>query len=156
MNILWPVAVVALFAGFSRVAWQYETSFEPRRPAQQAAVQGAIFDAYRNAVVNYVIANPSFLGTVPSAALTLAGTVTALPGLGNQIVATTAGTGRIIYVYAALPTSAAGGASAAAGGDQSIGVVSGAQWSTPSGGVVGKLPVLIPSGDIVSVTQIGA
>ena len=155
MNFLWPIAVIALFAGFSRVAWQTETAFEPRRSTQQAAVQGAIFDAYRNAVVNYVIANPSFIGTVPRTSLALAGTVTALPGLGNQVVATTGGAGRIICVYAALPASAVGGASAAAAGDQSIGVVSGTQWSTPSGGVIGTLPVLVPSGDIVSVTQIG-
>jgi hypothetical protein len=60
----------------------------------------------------------------------------------------------VIYVWAALP-GAAGEAVAATGGDLSYGTVSGNNWVSPIGGAMGTLGVVVPPGDVVSVSQIG-
>jgi hypothetical protein len=153
MDLLLPVVVVAALFGLYCEAFVQADRIPPR---SELIIPNQVpqFVLYRNAVVAFVSANPSFVGTVPQTSLNLAPGFAALASEGNQVVPTPSGAGRIIYAWAAIP-GAAGEALTDTGGDLSYGTVSGSSWISPIGGLMGMLDVAIPNGDVVSVSQIG-
>ncbi|MDR3535216.1 MAG: type IV pilus biogenesis protein PilM [Acetobacteraceae bacterium] len=155
MYVLLPVVVLAALMGLYSMARVPAAHVVQPRAELMMQAQAALFVSYRNAVVAYVTANPAFVGAVPVSALVRPATVAALPGQGNQVVATPSGQGRVIYVWAALPAGTASQAARATSGDLSYGVVSGNAWVSPVAGAMGALGVAVPAGDVVSICQIG-
>jgi PilM len=152
---LLPVVVLAVLIGSFRVAFLLAQQAVPPRAELQENVLGSLFVAYRNAIVAWVTVNPTFLGAVPSSSLVLPPGFAALSGQGNEVVATPSGAGRIIYTWAALPAGAASQAAQATNEDLSFGTVSGNAWTSPIAGGMGTLGVPVPTGDVVSICQIG-
>ncbi len=162
---LMPMVVVVFWAGMNSLA-EYQSAQNAQPTTQTTAQsQAASFVGYRNAVGNYVAANPSFTGSVPASSLAswLAPWQSLPNGVGNQVTATPSGNGRIIYSWAqASPLLGASpgmtyAAAQLTGGDASIGQVSGTQWISPIYGVQAlTVPAFVPDGDILSVVQIGS
>jgi len=132
-------------------------------PAEQAVSTGVAateFLNYRSAVMAYMTAHPGFTCSIPSSTLT---TLTALQfssafltSTGNQV--TVAGSGVEVTVYSALPTGSLQALLMQSGNDASIGLSSGSTWTTSASGVVTAaqpLAVSVPSGDVVSVFELG-
>lgn len=132
-------------------------------PAQQvvsSSVAATAFLNYRAAVMAYVTKNPGFTGSIPSNTLTaLTGqqfSSTFLASTGN--VETATGSGVEVTVYSALPTGALRTVLMQSGNDASIGLSAGSTWTTSASGVVTAaqpLAVPVPSGDVVSVFEMG-
>lgn len=132
-------------------------------PAAQvvAEVSGQAFAAYRNAVTNYMIANPTFTGSsVPAASLTpyLAPGQPIPAGATNSVGSTPSG-GHVIYAWIQMPPGSGFSMVKSLGGDASIGIVNGSQWVSPVYGVEGSVPISLgplPSGTVLSIIQIGS
>lgn len=131
------------------------------RPAVQTTrslADDQAFVAYRDAVLRFAEQNPSFRGTVQPAQLVWPAGVTALaspPGASNSITSGGNG-GRIVCAWASVGGSMVGQLVNGLGRDATIGVSNGPDWSTPVYGEMGPLPAAVPTGDIVSVVEIGS
>lgn len=132
-------------------------------PAQQvvsSSVAATEFLNYRSAVMAYMTAHPSFTGSIPSSTLTTFSgqqfSSTFLASTSNEV--TVAGSGVEVTVYSALPTGALQTVLMQSGNDASIGLSSGTTWTTSASGMVTAaqpLAVAVPSGDVVSVFEMG-
>lgn len=155
------VMIVASFIGIGAIERNEALNPPAASPAPAALATGQDFMIYRNAVVAYAETNPS-IGTggnanVQPQSLTLPPGVALsnLPaGLGNLITPGPNGS-RVIYVWGAAPAGAVAQTVMQFGGDLSIGRAEGAAWVTPGVGKMGMLPAGIPSGDMISVVQLG-
>lgn len=124
----------------------------------QSMANAQAFIAYRDAVMRFSEENPSFRGTVQASQLTWPAGVTAgaaPPGAANSITSGGNG-GRVVCAWAAAGASMVGKLVNGLGGDATIGVSNGVDWSTPGYGEMGPLPAAVPTGDIVSVVEIGS
>lgn len=148
-------AVLTVFIGLSTIAGLQSLTVVPPHSALLQQAEGSQFVVYRNAVLTYMTANPTYTGSVPASSLVLPAGFPPLPGQGNQVVVLPSGKGRMIYAYATLPAAAASQAASATDGDISYGVVSGTSWASPIAGAMGALGVSVPDGNVVSVFQIG-
>lgn len=113
--------------------------------AEVAAMSGSML-VYRNSVVAYTEANPTFIGSVSDAALSLPTWYIKPPGLNNYVGAGTS----YVYLTAALPGLA--GALASKTESTSIGTNQGGLLSSPNTGSTGiHLPGQIPLSAVVIV-----
>ncbi len=130
----------------------------PSRAAQQRTAEAGEFLSYRDAVTNYAVSHPAFVGAVPLTSLSGSYSATFASGAGNFV--TSAGTNaRVITSYAAVAGGTVAAAIKQSGGDASIGTSSGSTWvSAGPGASVAPQPLntSVPAGDIVSVLEIGS
>ncbi|WP_408199556.1 type IV pilus biogenesis protein PilM [Paraburkholderia sediminicola] len=143
----------------------YETdTLQAVQPAAQTvSVQAAAaqFLSYRSAAMAYMTANPTFTGTIQSSQLTAYSPQYSPVFISNYAASnavTVSGTGRMITVYAALPTGSVQQVLVQSGNDASIGLSAGTTWTTDANGVTTSpqpLNVAVPAGDVVSVVKTG-
>ena len=130
---------------------------------QTVSIQAAAAQclSYRSAVMAFMTANPTFTGTIQSAQLTAYSPQFSTVFLSNYAATnavTVSGTGRMITVYAALPTGSLQQVLVQSGNDASIGLSAGSTWTTDANGVTMSpqpLNVTVPVGDVVSVVKTG-
>jgi hypothetical protein len=131
--------------------------------AQRVSIQSAAaqFLSYRSAVMAYMTANPTFTGTISSSQLAVYAPQYSAVFLSSYMASnavTVSGTGRMITVYAALPTGSLQQVLVQSGNDASIGLSAGSTWTTDANGVTTSpqpLNVTVPAGDVVSVVKTG-
>ncbi|GAN80385.1 type IV pilus biogenesis protein PilM [Acidocella aminolytica] len=155
------VMIVLSFIGIGAID-RVQSLNVPAASSQPAALAtGQDFMIYRNAVLAYAEENAS-VGTggnanvLPQFLVLPAGVaVSNLPaGIGNLITPGPNGS-RIVYTWAPAPTGTVAETVMQFGGDVSIGRAEGTVWDTPAYGTMGTLPAGIPSGDMISVVQLG-
>ena len=150
-----PLLVGGVLAGiFAIIALLSFTPPTGTTTGRAATAYALNFEAYREAVIAYVEANPTYTGTVPTASLTMPPGWSALAAWNNQVA-----TGGTVYVWGALPQGSAADVATAGLGTVSIGVTKmqgGVEVViVPSTGYV--IPVNItgvPVGDVACVVQI--
>ena len=150
--------VFAFFTGLVATTRHQSAQLAPSSPALQAAQAGQTFVSYSNAVAAFQRSNPTFVESVSPSQLSAQGTPfngTFLASAGNAITAF--GTaGRTITAFAALPTSSINTIVSATDGDASFGISSGATWTSIAQNATAQpLATAVPSGNVVSVIQIG-
>lgn len=157
--IFWilPMLLSVFLVGAGMLVHGQANAVLPPAAQTSATAMGQGFVAYRNAVDAAVTQNPDFTGSVPAGILALPSGMPLPPGAGNQVTATPSGAGRIVTSWAALPPSSVFAVVKGMNGDASLGRASGTQWVSPVYGNMGSLPsgVQVPSGDAVSIVQIG-
>lgn len=164
--ILLPLIVLSFFFGITAIEDSRTQGLLPTAAVTQADQSGQMFVTYCNAVSIYQQNNPAFTGTVSDAALAAQGgqfSPAFLVVANNAITAISGGAGRVITCYAALSADAIAVALDVTDHDASIGIVSGASW-TSFAKVINYTPVPVPvplatpvpSGNVVSVIQIGS
>ena len=157
--VLLPLAVLSFFLGIITVERTRSQDILPAAIVIQATVSGQMFVAYRNAVAVYMQNNPTFTGTVSNAALAAQGNLFSAAFLAStsNVITSTGVAGRVITCYAALTTGALAAASDATENDASLGMASGATWtSIATGASAVPLASSVPNGNVVSVVQIGS
>jgi hypothetical protein len=145
------------------LVYETDTLQAVQPPKQTVSVQSAAaqFLSYRSAVMAYMTANPTFAGTIQPSQLTVYSPQYSSVFISNYTVSnavTVSGTGRLITVYAALPTGSLQQVLVGSGNDASIGLSSGTTWTTDANGVTRSpqpLNVTVPAGDVVSVVKTG-
>lgn len=157
------LAIVAMAAGIMAIlrVTAAVTPAAPTLPAARSAGQDLLI--YRNAVLAYAEVNPN-LGMfadypVPNSLLTYPAGVSSSdipPQAGNLITPGPNGA-RIIYAWMPAPRGAVSQTTSALGGDLTIGRIEGPGWVTPALGAMGSIPSpsTMPTGDIISVIEIG-
>lgn len=157
--VLLPLAVLSFFLGIFAAERTRTQDILPSAIVIQAAASGQIFVAYRNAVAVYLQNNPTFVGTVSSAALTAQGNSFSagfLVSTSNAITATGVA-GRVITCYTASTTGTLQAAREATNNDASLGVATGTNWTSADfGSTATPLAAPVPNGAVVSVVQIGS
>jgi len=155
-----PLLVFALITAALYFQQSIQRQVQPAEQVVSSTLSATEFLNYRSAVMAYVTANPGFAGSVPSGALTsLSGqqfSSTFLAATGNAV--TLEGSAVEVTVYSALPTGTLQTLLTQSGGDASIGLSAGSTWTTGANGMVSgaqPLAVSVPSGDVVSVFEIG-
>lgn len=144
---------LAMFAQESKVA-----SISSTQVATQST--GQSFLAYRNAVMTYLQNNPTFLGAVPSTAISSIGgsfSPTFLTQVSNVVVSTGTARGRVVICYGPFTRSVAMEAAQAANNDASFGISNGATWTSAAVGAPASampLATTISAGNVVSVIQL--
>ena len=147
ISAIWGTLFAVFLAGVTMLAGFQSTSGMPTRTQTYAQMQAQSFEAYRNACLAYVEANPGWTGSIPVASLTLPPGMTPPPGAQNLV--STSGTTRLVQVWAALlPQSDFDIVKAT--GDESYGLVENTQWVSPVYGVLGAAPAGVPNGDTLS------
>lgn len=152
------VFTVMAFIG-TAVVINHDIAASVSKPSAELAAErmGEIFMQYRAAVATFEQQNPGFTGSVPAASLAAMGfhfPQDFLNSAGNGITAF--GTnGRVITSYGSLAAGSGFVAARGSQGDASLGVASGANWISYSGGVSTPLAIAVPNNSVVSVTQIG-
>lgn len=158
---LFPMLVFAIFAGLFAIE---QTRVESSLPAQKevAAINdGQQFIRYRDAVAAYQQANPAFIGSVPSATIIAQGyqfSTAFLTTANNNITQIGAGSGRVVTSYANLSPGSITTALQITDNDASLGIVSGANWTSYAQGVANTPQLLstpVTNGYAVSVIQKG-
>jgi hypothetical protein len=156
---LLPVVVLSFFIGIIAIERNHAQAILPPAIVSEAIQNGQTFLAYRNAVAVYQRNNPTFTGTVSSAALAAQGnqfSAMFLASASNAITSTGVA-GRVVTCYAALTPGALRAASDATENDASLGMASGTSWTSAGlGATVTPLSTPVPNGDVVSVVQIGS
>jgi hypothetical protein len=155
-----PLLVFALITAALYFEQAIQQDVTPAQQVISSGVAATAFVNYRSAVMAYMSKYPHFTGSISSSTLTaLTGqqfSSTFLASTGNA--ETTVGSGVEVTVYSALPTGALSSVLMQSGNDASIGLSSGSTWTTGASGVVTSpqpLAVPVPSGDVVSVVEIG-
>lgn len=156
--MLLPAVVLALILGLTSIARDQAKSVIPSSGGAQLENAGETFISYRNAVMAYQRANPSFTGSVPASVFVETGAQFSqafLQTAGNSITAF--GTnGRVVTAYVSLPTGAISAATAMTENDASLGLATGANWKSFAPGASDQpLAVAVPNGALVSITQTG-
>jgi hypothetical protein len=154
-----PVVIFAIMLALTSVISDQNKSASRNSAYMQSEGFGQTFIAYRDAVFAYHRSNPSFTGTVPTSALSLQGSQfspTFLAMAGNAITAAST-SGRVVTAYANLPAGAVASAKKASGNDAALGLASGTTWRSfaPNAADV-TLPISVPNGSVVSITQTGS
>lgn len=152
-----PVMVLALLAGLGAIARDQAKAVLPDAGLTQSEHSGQAFLAYRDAVIAFQKDNPSFTGSASGSQLTsrgLAVTPQFLASAGNAITAFGT-TGRTVTAFASLPAGAINAAIKESDGDASLGLASGATWTSYTSGTVVPLATTVPNGAVVSITQTG-
>ena len=157
---LLPLVMLGFFLGAIAVERQHAQDLVPTARASLASSSGQTFVAYRNAVAGYKNTNAAFTGTVTAAMLTSAGykfSTAFLATVSNQITATGLG-GFIITCYGALEPGALMAARTFTESDASLGISTGSSsWvGGIDGGTLLSLSTPVPTGNVVSVIQIGS
>jgi hypothetical protein len=156
LSILIVVACIGLGAVSGDQVQQ--ASGNPQTYIGQAS--SAMFLTYRNAVLNYLEANagvPSTSGAIPMTDLTFPTglNTSALPAtVGNYIVVGEAGE-RTVYIWQPAVADIAESLQLAVPGDATIGTDLNGQFLTLSNQNMGAVPAYVPSGDVLSVVQLG-
>lgn len=156
--ILLPLTVLSFFLGIAAIERNHVQGILPPTIVLQATQNGQMFVAYRNAVEVYLRNNPTFTGTVSSAALAAQGTTFTAAFLAstNNVITATGVSGRVITCYTALTAGTLVAARAATENDASFGMSSGTTWtSSEFGSTAIPLPTPVPNGNVVSLIQIG-
>lgn len=150
--------VFAFFTGLVATTRYQSAQLAPPTLALQASQAGQTFVSYSNAVAAFQRSNPTFVGSVSPSQLSAQGTPfngTFLASAGNAITAF-GSAGRTITTFAALPASSINTIVSTTGGDASYGVSSGATWTSIAPSAAAQpLATAVPSGNVVSVIQIG-
>jgi hypothetical protein len=156
--VLLPAIIFAFFIGILSVQQAQQVVNAPSPVELRSAQSGQIFVAYKSAVAAYMQVNPTFRGTVSSSMLIAQNTPfpeSFLAVAGNAVTAT-AGGGFIITCFAALPGGALADALKASDNDLSLGLSSGSIWTSAAYNASAlPLSTTVPTGDVVSVIQIG-
>jgi hypothetical protein len=101
MFMIWIVAVLAMLTGAYALLGQESTPV-PQGPSPMALA--ANMSEYRQAVVAFARANPTFTGVVPAGSLTpYMGANVANPIWKNYVQPNTAYTGSLVVIYASSP-----------------------------------------------------
>jgi len=138
------MAIAILLSGY---LWEQRTRNTIVRTDTQMTGQSS-YVAYKSAVQSYVFAHRSFEGSVSLSALQGADLASDAALMGNQILHDATGT--TIVTWAPNTNNALAQALSSSEGNLTIGLSSGTEWATPSAGDMGKLPVSVPAGDVVS------
>jgi hypothetical protein len=156
--IVLPAVIFAFFMSILSVQKAQSAMSNPASVELQSSQSGQTFVSYQRAVAAYMQTNPTFIGTVSSAALTTQKTPfsASFLAIASNAVTATAGGGRVVTSFAALPTGALRDALNISDNDLSLGLASGANWiSAAYGATAVPLSTAVPSGNVVSVIQIG-
>lgn len=156
---IYPLTVLSFFIGMLALQSYSAQQVLPPSSTIKTNQVGQQFIAYRNAIALYLQNNPAFLGTVTAAALAAQGTpfnAIFLASVGNAITATGI-SGRVITCYGDLGPGGLASATQFSDNDASLGLASGANWtSIAAGSTAQPLTTAVPSGNAVSVVQIGS
>jgi len=155
---LLPLFVATFFWGMFALQANFNSSILPSVREQRVGISGQIFLQYRDDLARYQKANPTFLGVVPSSSLANQYPAAFLAIAGNEITASSSGSGRVITAYAQLERSAIVQALAITQNDASLGFAAGGTWRSAANGVNQidvPLATGVPDGNAVSVVQIG-
>lgn len=157
--VLLPLIVLTFFISIIAIERNHSQDLLPPSIVSKATASGQLFVAYRNAVAVYQHNNPTFTGTVTNAALAAQGNQFPSDFLASasNVITATGVTGRVITCFAALPVGALSAARTTTENDASLGVAVGTSWTGGAdGATVTPLATSVPTGNIVSVIQIGA
>ena len=156
---LLPFLFVIFIMGFTAFEgnWARSTTGGTRQEIS-ATAESQMFLAYRDSLLSYLETKPTLAssGAIPASALTLPPGVVAadLPAsIANYVVVT--GSTYTAYVYEAAVPGIIAAFNQEFPGDESIGIVTGATWTSAAGGVSSVLPITLTNGDTISVFQIG-
>lgn len=163
---MWAVlsaVLVMAFIGIAAIEHDQSTATPAANVAPATTSIGQDFMMYRNAVVAYAETNASAGASgnfsVAAASMTFPPGLSSedVPAGADNLITPGAGGARIVYVWAPAPSGTVAQTVAAMDGDLSIGRITGANWSTPSLGTMGAIPEpgAMPSGDMISVVQLG-
>lgn len=157
MGMILPMIMFVAFLGLNATSAFYEKKLSSQPPAAAAATSAQNFISYKNAVVNFLHANPGFTGTIPaqSLAMYMPGVQTsALSSMGNSIVNNPAG-GATITVYAqAMVPGVTAAALSVSQGDASIGTSVGGQWVSAVSPAASGIQTGLPDGTLTYVMQV--
>lgn len=157
MGIILPMIIFVAFLGLNVTSAFYEKRLSSQPPAAAAATGAQNFISYKNAVVNFLRANPGFSGTIPAQSLAMY-----MPGvqpgslseMGNNIAINPSGGVTIIaYVQAMVPGTAAAALSVSQG-DASIGTSVGGQWVSVVSPAASGVQTGLPDGTLTYVMQV--
>lgn len=148
LPLVFGIMLHALIGLFSVVG---NAAIEPPH-ADRAASQGFLFLAYRQAVTDFVTANPTASGTIPRSQLTLPAGMPVLPGEGNAVLVDSTGVTDVL-AWAAITSAGLAAVVRVSQGDASLGYSTGGSWVSPVYGQMGALPTNVPSGNAVSFLQ---
>lgn len=157
---MWGLIIIVFMMmafGVASVAHQQSNVTNGVSSNTVAMANSQLFMNYRNAVIAYITANPTFASgaakAVPVAALSLPNGTVVPAGAGNYVVYS--GGTNTIYVWCAAQAGAAGQLVNQLGGDASIGTALSGNFVSPLYGSLAALPGVVPVNDLVSVVQIG-
>ncbi len=155
------VMIVVSFIGIGAIERGQALNPPAASPVPAALATGQDFMIYRNAVLAYAEANPNIgaggnANVLPQMlTLPFGVTMSNLPVTLANLITPGPNGSRVVYVWGAAPAGAVAQTVMQFGGDLSIGRAVGAAWVTPGDGTMGGLPAGIPSGDMVSVVELG-
>ncbi|MBR8063179.1 type IV pilus biogenesis protein PilM [Burkholderia ambifaria] len=154
MFLIWIVAAFAMLTGAYALLGA-EAAPAPLAPSAMALA--ANMSAYRQAVVAFARANPSFAGSVPAASLApYLGATVPNPVWRNYVQPNTGYVGSLVVVYAASAAAAVDGIEQIAQGSALAGVALGANLVSPGNPAVplpAALANTIPNGMPVWMAQ---
>lgn len=159
-----PLVAVFMAASLFATYAHINRTVTPSAYVEQMSASASTFLAYRDAVTSYMLANPSFTGSIPPSSLAVQlpasffSTGTGGNAAGN-FVSAVGSSGRVVTCWASLPPGTAQQAMTKAGIDPSIGTSNGSGWVSLAPGSAATpvaLTTPVPAGDVVSVIQIGA
>lgn len=151
-----PLVVLSAFVGLIAMQAHHTQAITPSVQAERSELDGQSFLAYRDAVLSFVQSNPSFTGSIPVSYFSNKFPTKFLQNAAHHVSATSSGNGRIITCYAALSSGALHAARLASDNDASLGRSFGTYWvSAVDATHAEPLALTIPSGNVVSVIQIG-
>jgi PilM len=161
MSYAWFAIVLVLFgAVVSSTIGNEDSLIVGPRTVQTGQTAAATFLLYRNAVLNFLEANPGVpaaSGAIPISSLVVPSGVSAsaIPASASNFVLVGTEGERTVYIWQSPVAGIAEGLNTATAGDQSIGTDEAGTFVTLSGTNLDSVPIDIPSGDILSVVQLG-
>lgn len=153
--------LLAVFGSWVQTEKTVNETIAPAAIVNFSEADAESFIAYRDAVSAYVKANPTFRGEVPAVSLGISLPAPAITGLGNNVSASSSGSGVVILCFGSLHTGSISSIMKRSDNDASFGVVvDGTNWRTAAVGAdvlltPSPLPVSVPVGDVVSLVQFG-
>lgn len=151
-----PLIVLSAFISLLALQVHHTQAITPSVQAERSELDGQTFLAYRDAVSSYMQGDPNFTGALPSSYFSGQFSAKFLQHAAHHVSATSSGNGRVITCYAALSPGALHAARLASDNDASLGVSSGTHWVSAADATHAEpLAIAIPSGNAVSVIQIG-